>query len=406
MKPGPLHGRPLASVTRVTSQHRIGPWFAATFVIFFARAFLYSTWVARGPEVMSELGIDKGQMGLLTMLYPLGGLIGVGFSRAVVHRFGSKTVTLVIYLASAASLAALGPAIAAGSVAVVGILLITMGMPMAIADYLGNHEGSLADKASSRSIFSAIHGAFGLGMLLGAWLSGLAIEAGMSLSTHYLAIAVTVGLAAAAAAAALPRHPREEVSADTKRRNRQQYLRAWREPRTLTIALVGFSFIMAEWSANTWVPIALTDSGFSEAAAASALSLLWVMVTVMRLIGGVVVDTIGRWYTILASALVTAAGIALFMAVDFVSLPYLALVLWGVGLAIGFPMSVSAMGDEPDMAPARINMIVTVVYIASMTVGPALGTVGQALGIYAAFSIPLAVLLVAAALSKATKPAV
>ena len=107
-------------------------------------------------------------------------------------------------------------------------------------------------------------------------------------------LVVTVGLAAAAAAAALPRHPREEVSADTKRRNRQQYLRAWREPRTLTIALVGFSFIMAETSANTWVPIALTDSGMTAAAAASALSIFWVLVTVFRLLGGVIVDAIGR----------------------------------------------------------------------------------------------------------------
>ena len=88
-----------------------------------------------------------------------------------------------------------------------------------------------------------------------------------------------------------------------------------------------------------------------------------------------------------------------------VSLPYVALVLWGAGMAIGFPMSVNAMGDEPEMAPARINMIITVVYISSMSVGPALGALGQAAGIYAAFAILLVVLLVAAALSKVTKPA-
>jgi lipopolysaccharide export LptBFGC system permease protein LptF len=74
-------------------------------------------------------------------------------------------------------------------------------------------------------------------------------------------------------------------------------------------------------------------------------------------------------------------------------------------MAIGFPMSVSSMGDDPVLAPGRINMIITVVYISSMTVGPALGAVGQVAGIYAAFGIPLAFLIASAALSKVTKPA-
>ena len=385
--------------------YRIGPWFTATFAIFFARAFLYSTFVSRGPEVMDLLHINTVQMGVFTMLYPLGGLLGVGFSSGLVHRFGSKTVTVGIYSLAAVSLVALGPAITAGNVPLASLLLIAIGLPMAIADYVGNYEGSLADKASKRSLFSAIHGAFGLGMLLGAALSSLAIKLGISVTTHFLVIGAVAALGSYAAAAALPRHPREEVSVAAKQRNRAQFRKAWTERRSLTIALVGFSFIMAETSANTWVPIALTDSGMTAAAAASALSIFWVLVTVFRLLGGVIVDAIGRWYTILASALVTAAGIGLFMLSGIVSLPYVALVLWGAGMAIGFPMSVNAMGDEPEMAPARINMIITVVYISSMSVGPALGALGQAAGIYAAFAIPLVVLLVAAALSKVTKPA-
>jgi hypothetical protein len=49
-------------------------------------------------------------------------------------------------------------------------------------------------------------------------------------------------------------------------------------------------------------------------------------------------------------------------------------------------------------------MIITVVYIGSISVGPALGALGQAAGIYVAFAIPLAIMLIAAALSKITKP--
>jgi hypothetical protein len=77
-------------------------------------------------------------------------------------------------------------------------------------------------------------------------------------------------------------------------------LGAWKEKRTLTIAIIGFSFIMAEISAGTWVPIALTVSGFSGSAAAFAFGMLWIVVTFGRLIGGFVVEKIGRYRTVLA----------------------------------------------------------------------------------------------------------
>jgi MFS family permease len=161
---------------------------------------------------------------------------------------------------------------------------------------------------------------------------------------------------------------------------------------------------MAEMSAAIWVPIALTNSGFTPGRAAFALSFFWVIVTLFRAIGGSIVDAIGRYRTVKYSALLTAIGIALFMANNAISIPFVALLIWGAGMAIGFPMCVSAMGDEPKLSAARINMIMTTIYITSITVGPALGSIGQLFGIYVAFGIPLVISLIAFRLSGATKP--
>jgi Arabinose efflux permease len=161
---------------------------------------------------------------------------------------------------------------------------------------------------------------------------------------------------------------------------------------------------MAEMSAGTWVPIALTQAGYSGSNAALLFGLFWVVITVGRLLGGFVVDAIGRSNTILVSALIGVSGIAIFIAQEFINQPVLGLVLWGLGTAMGFPMSVAAMGDDENMAPARINMIITVVYISSITVGPALGSLGQVYGLFVAFVIPLVFLLIAAILSPITRP--
>ena len=74
------------------------------------------------------------------------------------------------------------------------------------------------------------------------------------------------------------------------------------------------------------------------------------------------------------------------------------------GTSLGFPMAALSMSDDPVLAAARVNMIITIVYISSITVGPALGGVGQAFGLFVAFAIPVVLLIVSAMISKVTKP--
>ena len=384
------------------AQPRIAFWFAAAAAIFFTRALLFSTWLSRGPEVQQSLDLNTAQMGLFVMLFPLGGLAGILFANALTLRFGSKVVGSGIFLVGAAAMATLGFSLVAGDLAISAIALFAMGLPMAIADFLGNFEGTAVDRVSKKSLFPAIHSAFGLGMLLGAGGASLAIDAGWSLADNYSLVAVVVAVVSVWGSLQFPR--RDKPLTRPRGEERKMSLGVWKEKRTLMVAIIGFSFIMAEISAGTWVPIALTVSGFSGSAAAFAFGMFWIVITFGRLIGGFVVEKIGRYRTILLSTLITSSGILIFMLVEVIALPFVGLVLWGLGMSMGFPMSVAAMSDEPRKAPYRINMIITVVYISSITVGPALGSLGEVTGIYVAFSIPLALMILSAILSPATKP--
>lgn len=385
------------------SKH-IGLWFAGASAIFFTRAFLFSTWVSRGPEVQQALDINTAQMGLLSMLYPAGGLAGVLFANWMVHRFGSRAINTVTFVVATIGFGLLGPSIEGGSFVFAAVCLFFMGLPMAVSDYVGNYEGSGVDKASKRSLFPAIHGSFGVGMLLGASVASWFISEKISLTVSFASVAIFVAVISVAAGFTFSERVAPDTNANAKAANRTKALRVWFEKRSLILSVLGFSFIMAEMSAGTWVPIALTKSGFSGAEAASAFGVFWIVITIARLIGGFVVDLIGRYRTVLISALVTAAGMVLFMTSQQTGLQYPALVIWGIGMAIGFPMIVASMGDDHAMAAPRVNMIITVVYISSISVGPALGALGQAAGIYVAFGIPLLMMLITAALSGATKP--
>lgn len=388
----------------MTNQQKIGLWFAGAAAIFFTRAFLFSTWVSRGPEVQAALEINTAEMGLLSMVYPAGGLAGVLFANRLVHRFGSRTINSITFAVATAGFAALGPAIEGGNIAIAATCLVFMGLPMAISDYVGNYEGSGVDKASKRSLFPAIHGAFGVGMLLGASFASWLIDQNISLSISFISVSIFVALISLLAGytfsgrVEISREPMSSKATKTRLKN------VWLEKRSLILSVLGFSFIMAEMSAGTWVPIALTKNGFSGAEAASAFGVFWIVITIARLLGGFVVDFIGRYRTVLLSALITASGMLLFITSQSTGLQIPALILWGGGMALGAPMVVSSMSDEPEKTAARVNMFITVVYISSVSVGPALGALGQIAGTYAAFGIPLAMMVITAILSGATKP--
>ena len=388
----------------MTKQRSIGPWFLATCAIFFTRALLFSSFVSRGPEVQAALGLNTGEMGLFSMLYPAGGLAGIMFSSTLVNRFGARAVNAGTFVLGAGGFIALGFAIIDGNFLLSAILLFIVGLPMAINDFVGNYQGTEVNNASPRSLMPAIHGAFGLGMLLGANLSSWLIGAEVNLATSYLFTGLFVGVTSLLAGTVFSGRRTIELTAAEKQRNREDSIKVWFEKRTWLIAIIGFSFIMAETSAGTWVPIALTQVGYSAAEAAFAFGILWILVTFGRAIGGPIVDKIGRRATVLSSALLTSAGIIIFMGGTAVNLPYVGLVCWGLGIALGMPMAVAALGDDPKMASPRVNMIITMVYVSSVTVGPALGALGQGFGIYVAFAIPLAMMIFSAAISGVTKP--
>ena len=386
------------------SKPSIMVWSTASATLFFARAFLFSTWVSRGPEVQELLGFNDLEFGIFTMLYAVGGLLGIFFASFLVKRYGSRLIAALGFSIGAASLMGIGLSVELGMVLVSSLLLVSIGTPMAIEDFVGNYEGNAADRKSKHSIFPAIHGAYGVGMLGGAAISGWAIDQGIGLASHYFVSGLFVAAISIAAGVVLPARKKNAESAAGKASKKGETKKVWTEKRSLLIAVVGFSFIMAEMSAGTWVPIALTGSGYSGSEAAIMFGIFWIAITAGRLVGGFIVDAIGRSRTILFSALLAASGISVFIAQDLINLPLLGLILWGLGIAMGFPMSVASMGDQEALAPARINMIITVVYISSITVGPALGTLGEFAGLYVAFGIPLVFMLIAAILSPITKP--
>jgi hypothetical protein len=79
-------------------------------------------------------------------------------------------------------------------------------------------------------------------------------------------------------------------------------------------------------------------------------------------------------------------------------------VLWGAGVALGFPVGMSAAADDPVRATPRVSVVATIGYTAFL-VGPvSIGVLGDHTGVAAALLLVVGFLAVALAAAAATRP--
>jgi hypothetical protein len=269
---------------------------------------------------------------------------------------------------------------------------------------------------------SRFHAGFSLGTVLGAGLGAAAAAVDLSVGVHLLAIAILCLVAFTVATARLlplqttavgdaePAPARaENAEAPARTADRPAAIadpcadpvtapstggsgsaRAWREPRTLMLGLLVLGMAFSEGSANDWLAIGLRDGyGLNHAASALGFGLFVTAMTVARMAGPAMLNRFGRVLALRIGAVavlagVLAVGLGTFLPDDAsglaITLALIGSVVWGWGAALGFPVGMSAAGDDPARAPARVSVVATIGYTAFIAGPPLLGLLGDHYG--------------------------
>jgi len=162
---------------------------------------------------------------------------------------------------------------------------------------------------------------------------------------------------------------------------RRRALAAWAEPRTVLIGLMVLAAALTEGSANDWLALAVVD-GFevSDAIAAAAFGLFVASMTLMRFLGTGLLDRYGRVPVLRLSAALALVGLLAFGLVPSLVLAVVAVILWGFGAALGFPVGMSAAADDPAHAAARVSVVSSIGYVAFLAGPPLLGALADHVG--------------------------
>src|SRR6185369_3043816 len=78
---------------------------------------------------------------------------------------------------------------------------------------------------------------------------------------------------------------------------------------------------------------------------------------------------------------VATVGVVALLTVPLIGVSYAGALLWGLGIAIAFPLAMSAAGETPGRGPAAIAMVATIAYSGFLVGPPLIGTIAHATGL-------------------------
>jgi MFS family permease len=356
-----------------------------------------SAWGPRLPAINAVLGIDTATIGLLLAGVTAGAILGLVASTPVLHWLGSRRAITGAVLVIAAAMIVMGVALIVRSVPLVAVAFVIVGVGVGALDVLINVDGAAVEQAAKRTLMPMMHGAWSVGAAVGSGIGAACAALGVTPASQLIAEAVLIA-AATFGAAGIPRGRRAPAEPPPQDRSAKirQWLRGWLDWRLLLIGVVMLGVELGEGSANNWLTLAVrNDHGQTAAVAALFFTAFAVGEALARIFGGPVVDRLGRVRTIRVTTALGVVGMVLFILAGNRWIVLAGVLLWAVGVSMGFPLGMSAAAESGPDPAARVSVVASIGYFANLAGPPAIGALAQSAGLLNALWLIAALFLAA-----------
>lgn len=383
-------------------------WRNAIICAFGMGGVTVASWGPRMPAIRSELAVGTGTIGLLLACSTVGSIAGLLAARYALHRLGGRGAVLAALLTAAGALVVMGVGVASRAVGVVAIGFTIVGFALGALDVSINVEGAAVERAAGRTLLPLMHAGWSGGAAVGAGIGALCAATGVRPAVQFLLLAAIVAVMGIGIARYIPvgesQRPEAATAADPWGIRIRRWAHGWLDRRLLLIGLVLLGVEFGEGSANNWLALAVKqDHGQPAAIAALFLTLFAVSEASARALAGPLVDRFGRVRILRCTTTLGICGVALFILIHAIWVVAVAVVLWAIGVSMGFPlgMSAAAEGDDP---PTQVSVAASIGYLSSLLAPPLIGFLAESIGLLDALWCLALLFLAALAAAGALRP--
>ena len=389
------------TATGATGTTNLKAWHTSIVLYFFVFGLAPAALIVRLPLVRELVNVTTAELGIILLCGSLGAILSVTQAGRLIAKFGTRAA--IIFGSTLVLVGLVGEAIAIVNHSAFGYALLAFiaGLGMGIADVGINVDGAAIETASSKTVLPKMHAAFSIGTFIGAGIGTLASRLDINLLAQMSAVAGLTVLLPLFTAKYLPaNNGMDDFAAKDPSSAKEPKVSVWRNRTVIYLSIAILGLTLAEGASNDWLTIALVDD-FDQTATMAGIgyAILLGAMTLTRFFGGNLADKFGRVLTLQVCALTGVAGMLLIILSGNVYVAFVGAAMWGCGVALGFPLLLSAAG-EGENAARKVAFVASSGYMAFLVGPPLLGFLGQAWGLTNMFYVIAGFLLVAVFFSR------
>jgi MFS family permease len=382
----------------MTERSTLARWRWTITAAFGLGGITVSAWGPRLPAIKASLGIDTATIGLLVAGVTVGAILGLLASTLVLHWLGGRRSVAGALLLIAAAMTVMGLGLILASVPLIAVAFVVIGLGLGALDVIINVEGSAVERAAGRSLLPMMHAGWSVGVAVGSGIGAACAALGITPAAQFIGEAAVIATAALVTAPGIPHGRREPDGQPPRDRGvrLRQWLHGWLDWRLLLIGVVMLGVELGEGSANNWLTLAVRSNlGQTAAVAAAFFTVFAIAEALTRIFGGPLVDRLGRVRTIRVTTALGIIGVVLFIQSGNRWIALAGVLLWAVGVSMGFPLGMSAAAESGPDPAARVSVVASIGYFANIAGPPVIGVLAESVGLRNALWIIAALFLAA-----------
>lgn len=367
------------------NEKRLRNWQVTLLTYFAVFGVAGASIAVRLPLVRDLLGVSVSTLGILLFVGSVGSLLSLSLVGRFIAKFGTRRISIYGFATAMAAYIAQALMAQAGLPVFYAAFAFIAGFVIGASDVAINVDASTVEQKLGRSVLPRMHAAFSFGTLFGAAIGTAAAAANFPLPIQ-VALICAVGLALPLVARRhLPEGNGIEVAhSEAELEKAAENGVDLKHKVTLGLVLLGlgiFGMTLGEGSSNDWLTLAIVDDyRESDTTAGIAYAVLLAAMAITRFFGGNLADRLGKANTLRLMALLGITGILLIISEHSIVLALIGSALWGCGVALAFPLFISAAGEMPNPAK-KVAFVSAAGYMAFLVGPPLLGFLGEAWGL-------------------------
>ena len=369
----------------------------ATRLIFFAFGLGIASWAPMVPFVKTRLQANDAELGLILFASGIGALLSMPLAAFLVHKFGTRVMTLVWSMTVVMILPFLA---VAGTSWTVSLVLFLFGISTGFWNVSINAHAVQVESQAPIPIMSGLHCFFSTGGLCGALLVSGLLEFGYSLLFCALTVSSIMFLIILLSWNHLLPHGKTAIPQDDKSQISRTGGFSFPDIRVLLLGILCFVSFMTEGSMLDWSAEFLRSTlNYSASIAGIGFALFSTGMVIGRFTGDRIIQWKGALFLFQVGSFLAAIGLICVVSASFDRLELFGFFLIGLGASNIVPILFSASGRVASASSSLSLTIVTTFGYMGLLIGPAfIGFIAEATSLSIAF-ICISVLLTAVGLS-------